>query len=57
MAQQTAPAPAARPEAEHDFMPLNGVDHVELYVGNALQSDSAIAAHQHRHGDLSLIHI
>ncbi len=96
MAQQTAPAPAARPEAEHDFMPLNGVDHVELYVGNALQaayyyvhafgfreiayagletgtrdrvshvleqgrirlvltgalqSDSAIAAHQRRHGD------
>jgi 4-hydroxyphenylpyruvate dioxygenase len=38
MAQQTAPAPAARPEAEHDFMPLNGVDHVELYVGNALQA-------------------
>src|SRR5918911_4585225 len=40
MAQQTAPAPApaARPAAEHDFMPLNGVDHVELYVGNALQA-------------------
>src|SRR3954452_19815571 len=38
MAQQTAPAPAGRPEAEHDFMPLNGVDHVELYVGNALQA-------------------
>jgi 4-hydroxyphenylpyruvate dioxygenase len=38
MAQQTAPAPAARSEAEHDFMPLNGIDHVELYVGNALQA-------------------
>jgi 4-hydroxyphenylpyruvate dioxygenase len=38
MAQQTAAATAARPEAEHDFMPLNGVDHVELYVGNALQA-------------------
>src|SRR3954464_11143165 len=38
MAQQTAPAPAARPDADHDFMPLNGVDHVELYVGNALQA-------------------
>src|SRR4051794_40531996 len=38
MAQQTAPAPAARPEAEQDFMPLNGVDHIELYVGNALQA-------------------
>src|SRR3954454_10001906 len=96
MAQQTAPAPAARPEAEQDFMPLNGVDHIELYVGNALQaayyyvhafgfrdvayagletgvrdrashvlqqgrirlvltgsldSQSEIAAHQHKHGD------
>src|SRR3954466_15149086 len=94
MAQQTAPA--AGPAAEQDFMPLNGVDHVELYVGNALQaayyyvhafgfrevayagletgtrdrashvleqgrirlvltgalqSDSPIAAHQHKHGD------
>jgi 4-hydroxyphenylpyruvate dioxygenase len=38
MAQQTAPARSDRPEAEHDFMPLNGVDHVELYVGNALQA-------------------
>jgi 4-hydroxyphenylpyruvate dioxygenase len=38
MAQQTAHAPAARPDAEHDFMPLNWVDHVELYVGNALQA-------------------
>jgi 4-hydroxyphenylpyruvate dioxygenase len=24
--------------AEHDFMPLNGVDHIELYVGNAAQA-------------------
>src|SRR3954467_10847346 len=38
MAQQTAPAPAAGPAAEHDFMPLNGVDHVEIYVGNAIQA-------------------
>jgi 4-hydroxyphenylpyruvate dioxygenase len=38
MAQQTAPGPAAHRDAEHDFMPLNGVDHVELYVGNALQA-------------------
>ena len=38
MAQQTAHAPAERPEADQDFMPLNGVDHVELYVGNALQA-------------------
>src|SRR4051812_11966099 len=37
MAQQTAHAAAARP-ADQDFMPLNGVDHVELYVGNALQA-------------------
>jgi len=38
MAQQTAPTPTARRDADHDFMPLNGVDHVELYVGNALQA-------------------
>ena len=28
---------APRPAGE-DFMPLNGIDHVELYVGNALQA-------------------
>ena len=38
MAQQTAPAPTARRDGEHDFMPLNGIDHVELYVGNAQQA-------------------
>jgi 4-hydroxyphenylpyruvate dioxygenase len=38
MAQQTAPAASARRDPDHDFMPLNGVDHVELYVGNALQA-------------------
>jgi 4-hydroxyphenylpyruvate dioxygenase len=38
MAQQTAHAPTARPAAAGDFMPLNGIDHVELYVGNALQA-------------------
>ena len=37
MAQQTA-RPAESPQAQQDFMPLNGVDHVELYVGNALQA-------------------
>ncbi len=35
MPQVTAPAPA---DAAHDFMPLNGIDHVELYVGNAAQA-------------------
>jgi 4-hydroxyphenylpyruvate dioxygenase len=32
--------PVAAPEAQghDDFMPLHGIDHVELYVGNALQS-------------------
>ena len=32
--------PVAAPKAaEHeDFMPLHGIDHVELYVGNAVQS-------------------
>ncbi|MEA2276587.1 MAG: 4-hydroxyphenylpyruvate dioxygenase [Solirubrobacteraceae bacterium] len=38
MAPQTAPATATPPVPEHDFMPLDGVHHVELYVGNALQA-------------------
>jgi 4-hydroxyphenylpyruvate dioxygenase len=38
MAQQTAPATTTPPVPGHDFMPLNGVHHVELYVGNALQA-------------------
>jgi 4-hydroxyphenylpyruvate dioxygenase len=38
MAQQAAPAPATTPVPDHDFMPLNGIHHVELYVGNALQA-------------------
>jgi 4-hydroxyphenylpyruvate dioxygenase len=38
MAQQAAPAPATPPVPDHDFMPLNGIHHVELFVGNALQS-------------------
>ena len=25
-------------ETKHDFLPLNGTDHVEFYVGNARQS-------------------
>ena len=31
----TRPAPAA---PQQDFMPLNGIDHVEMYVGNAAQA-------------------
>jgi 4-hydroxyphenylpyruvate dioxygenase len=38
MAQQTAPGSVPTPVPDHDFMPLNGVHHVELYVGNALQA-------------------
>jgi 4-hydroxyphenylpyruvate dioxygenase len=38
MAQQTAHAPAPRHDGHEDPMPLNGVDHIELYVGNALQA-------------------
>jgi 4-hydroxyphenylpyruvate dioxygenase len=38
MAQQATPAPATPPVPDHDFMPLNGIHHVELFVGNALQS-------------------
>jgi 4-hydroxyphenylpyruvate dioxygenase len=30
--------PIVAPSATEDFMPLHGIDHVELYVGNALQS-------------------
>jgi 4-hydroxyphenylpyruvate dioxygenase len=30
--------PIVAPSATDDFMPLHGIDHVELYVGNALQS-------------------
>jgi 4-hydroxyphenylpyruvate dioxygenase len=30
-----APQPATPPQPERDFMPLNGIDHVELWVGNA----------------------
>jgi 4-hydroxyphenylpyruvate dioxygenase len=38
--QPTAPRPAAAagPASERDFMPLHGIDHVELYVGNAAQA-------------------
>ena len=38
MAQQTAHVPAPGSSAQDDPMPLNGVDHIELYVGNALQA-------------------
>jgi 4-hydroxyphenylpyruvate dioxygenase len=30
--------PTVAPSSAKDFMPLHGIDHVELYVGNALQS-------------------
>jgi 4-hydroxyphenylpyruvate dioxygenase len=38
MPQETSTAPVVGSEETEDFMPLNGVDHVELYVGNALQA-------------------
>src|ERR671933_1154383 len=34
----TQPVTAPQAAATEDFMPLHGIDHVELYVGNALQS-------------------
>jgi 4-hydroxyphenylpyruvate dioxygenase len=34
----TQPVVAPQSAATGDFMPLHGIDHVELYVGNALQS-------------------
>src|SRR5689334_11117953 len=33
-----ATTPVVAPGRERDPMPLNGIDHVELYVGNALQA-------------------
>jgi 4-hydroxyphenylpyruvate dioxygenase len=38
MTTETAPATATPPISEHDPMPLNGVDHVEIWVGNAAQA-------------------
>ena len=38
MAQEIAPTTFTPPTPEHDPMPMHGVDHVELYVGNALQA-------------------
>ena len=38
MAQQVAPSTGLTPVPDHDFMPLNGIHHVELFVGNALQA-------------------
>jgi 4-hydroxyphenylpyruvate dioxygenase len=34
----TQPVAAQKPAGTEDFMPLHGIDHVELFVGNALQS-------------------
>ena len=30
--------PVTAPDATQDFMPLHGIDHVELWVGNAQQA-------------------
>ncbi|WP_372788837.1 4-hydroxyphenylpyruvate dioxygenase [Paraconexibacter sp.] len=38
MATTIAPHPSTAPDEAVDHMPLHGVDHVELWVGNALQS-------------------
>jgi 4-hydroxyphenylpyruvate dioxygenase len=36
--EQLAPGAVAPPVTEHDRMPVHGIDHVELYVGNAAQA-------------------
>jgi len=41
---QAASAPKTEAAKAQDFLPLDGVDHIEFYVGNALQ-----AAHYYRH--------
>src|SRR3954471_5776889 len=38
MSVSTQPVVAPTDQHHGDFMPLHGIDHVELYVGNALQS-------------------
>jgi 4-hydroxyphenylpyruvate dioxygenase len=38
MTTETTPGPLTPPVPDHDPMPLNGVDHVELWVGNATQA-------------------
>jgi 4-hydroxyphenylpyruvate dioxygenase len=35
---EPAVAPKGAPVPDHDFMPLHGIDHVELWVGNAQQA-------------------
>jgi 4-hydroxyphenylpyruvate dioxygenase len=36
--EQAAPGAVTTPVPEHDVMPVHGIDHVELYVGNAAQA-------------------
>jgi 4-hydroxyphenylpyruvate dioxygenase len=45
MKSTTAPATRAKTHDEDDFFPVQGIDHVEIYVGNAKQ-----AAHFYEHG-------
>jgi 4-hydroxyphenylpyruvate dioxygenase len=38
METRTIPEPVTPPVSEHDEMPLLGIDHIEMYVGNAVQA-------------------
>jgi 4-hydroxyphenylpyruvate dioxygenase len=38
MTPDTAVQPTGTPKSTEDYMPLNGIDHVELFVGNAKQA-------------------
>ena len=54
----TQPVVAPKAAGTEDFMPLHGIDHVELYVGNAVQSAyfyvHALGFRDHAPGDRRL---
>src|ERR687896_745754 len=43
--EQVAPGAVATPVPEHDAMPVHGIDHVEMYVGNAAKAYEHAVTH------------